>query len=69
MKEDKQLICDLLLVALQKTSGASDLVSLNYDPIKENVVGIFASGSVRVCNVAADSGCAMIRDIMRQLGV
>ena len=69
MEENKQLICTLLLTALRKTRGASDLVSLIYDPIKENVIGTFAGGGVKVCNVAADSGCAMIRDIMRQLGV
>lgn len=66
--ENKQLICDYLTLALQETRGAHDLLSLNYDPEKEVVVGTFAGG-IRVCNVAADSGCAMIRDIMRQLGV
>lgn len=69
MKESKQLICTLLLTALQETRGASDLVSLVYVPEKEMVVGTFSGGGVKLCNVAADSGCAMIRDIMRQLGV
>ena len=69
MHENKQLICNYLTLALQETRGASDLVSLNYDAEKEMVIGTFASGGIRMCNVAADSGCAMIRDIMRQLGV
>ncbi|WP_346918037.1 hypothetical protein [Lacrimispora sp.] len=42
---------------------------MNYDAEKEVVVGAFASGGKKICNVAADSGCAMIRDIMKQLGV
>lgn len=67
--ENKQLICDYLTLALQETRGAHDLVSLNYDPEKDVVIGTFSGGGTRACNVAADSGCAMIRDIMRQLGV
>jgi len=69
MHENKQFICDYLTLALQETRGASDLVSLNYDAEKEVVIGTFTGGGKKVCNVAADSGCAMIRDIMRQLGV
>lgn len=69
MEENKQLICTLLLAALQETRGASDLMSLVCVPEKEVVVGTFSGGVVKVCNVAADSGCAMIRDIMKQLGV
>lgn len=69
MEENKQLICDLLLCVLRQTRGASDLISLHYDPEREIVIGAFSSGGTRRCNVAADSGCAMIRDIMNQLGV
>lgn len=69
MYENKQLICNFLTLALQETRGAQDLVSLNYDTEKEVVTGTFAGGGKKVCNVAADSGCAMIRDIMNQLGV
>lgn len=69
MEENKQLICDYLTLALQETRGAHDLFSLNYDAEKEVVTGTFSGGGKVVCNVAADSGCAMIRDIIRQLGV
>lgn len=69
MKENKQLICNYLTLALQETRGAHDLVSLNYDSEKEVVIGTFSGGGTRVCNVMMDSGCAMIRDIMSQLGV
>lgn len=69
MHENKQLICNFLTLALQETRGAHDLITLNYDTEKEVVIGTFAGGGKKVCNVAADSGCAMIRDIMNQLGV
>lgn len=70
--ENKQKICELLLAALQATRGAHDLVSLEYERINEDreyVIGTFASGGRKRCNVSMDSGCAMIRDIMNQLGV
>lgn len=69
MHENKQLICDYLTLALQETRGAHDLVSLNYDTEKEVVIGTFTGGGKKICNVALDSGCAMIRDVMKQLGV
>lgn len=69
MHENKQLICDYLTLALQETRGAYDLVSLNYDTEKEVVIGTFSGGRKKICNVAADFGCDMIRDIMKQLGV
>lgn len=71
MKENKQSICDLLLVTLQATRNASDLVSLEYfedEKGNETVVATFESGGKRVINVSMDSGTAMIRDIMKGLG-
>ena len=41
MHENKQLICDYLTLALQKTRRAYDLVSLNYNTEEEVVVGTF----------------------------
>lgn len=66
--EDKQRICDLLLVTLQATRGAQDVVSMVYDGEAELVVITFLSGGKRIINVAMDSGTAMIRDIMSGLG-
>ncbi|MBQ8919108.1 MAG: hypothetical protein IJ056_03255 [Acidaminococcaceae bacterium] len=68
--ENKQHICDLLLKTLQATSNAHDLVSLKYEktPLHEIVVATFQSGGYRRINVAMDSGTAMIRDIMKNLG-
>ena len=68
-KEDKQEICSLLCRALRATINARDLISLDYDPVRETVNVLFAGGGTRQINVACDSETAMIRDIMRHLGV
>lgn len=65
--EDKQKICDLLLPALQATRNLSDLESLKYDPKAQLVHATFASGYLKMANVAADSGTAMIRDIIGRI--
>ena len=69
MSENKQSILDLLLVTLQATRDAWDLQALNFDPKTEIVTAVFESGGKRTINVAMDSGVAMIRDVMRGLGV
>lgn len=68
MTENKQKICDLLLITLQVTSNAADVISLIHDEESETVTVTFLSGGKRVVNVAMDSGTAMIRDIMANLG-
>ena len=66
--EDKQNICNLLLITLQATRDAHDVVSIVYDNGSEIVTVTFESGGYRKVNVAMDSGTAMIRDIMKNLG-
>lgn len=66
--DDKQMICNLLLKTLRATDNARDLVSLTYDAETETVTALFESGGKRVVNVAMDSGTAMIRDVMANLG-
>lgn len=66
--EDKAVICKLFCKVLQKTRGASDLVSLEYDEEHEIVTATFESGGTRRINVAMDSGTAMIRDIVNNIG-
>lgn len=65
--EDKQLICDLLLPALQQTRNLHDLISLQYDSEHDFVKAEFATGASKYANVAMDSGTSMIRDIVRQI--
>lgn len=65
--EDKQRICSALAPVLRLTRYLDDLVSLHYDPKTEKVEATFLNGSVKRVNVAADSGIAMIRDIIQQI--
>lgn len=68
MREDKQKICDLLCTTLHATRNAADVCSMTHDTESETVTITFLSGGKRVVNVAMDSGTAMIRDIMTNLG-
>ncbi len=65
--ENKQLICDLLLKTLQATRAGEDISSLEYNECEETVIIRFENGFIQNCNVAVDSGCAMILDIIKQL--
>ena len=67
--ENKQVILNLLLKALKQTRDAFDVEDLIYDGEKETVTVLFISGGTRTVNVAMDSGVAMIRDVMKHLGV
>ena len=67
MKEDKQAICNALLLALQKTIHLNDLISLRYDEKLEIVIALFKNRATKLVNVAMDSGIAMIKDITEQL--
>lgn len=67
--EDKQMILDLLVPALQATRDQHDLVSLIYEDKgndRQEVVINYENGSRRV-NVSLDSGIAMIRDVLRAM--
>lgn len=66
-KENKQEICNKLCVALQATRNAYDLMELVYHGDTEIVDIVFLAGTKHVC-VAMDSGTAMIRDIVNNLG-
>lgn len=67
-EENKQMICDMLCRALHYTRGAADVTDIQYDADAETATVIFESGGKRVVNVACDSGTALIRDIMNNLG-
>lgn len=66
--EDKQKICNKLLLTLQQTRCFYDLVSLKYEneDAHELVVATFDNGYQKAANVTADSGTAMIIDIIKQ---
>lgn len=72
MDEDKQKICDLLLPAVQATRGGSDVTALEYNSSEKSFLEYvevhFQNGLVRGIDVSGDSGCGMIRDIMKKIG-
>ena len=66
-EENRQQICKSLVPVLQETRNLCDLVDLELDPETELVTATFASGYTKKANVTADSGIAMIVDIIRQI--
>lgn len=64
--EDKQAIRKLLLATLQKTRAYHDLKELRDDP-GCGTVAEFENGGMRRINTIADSGIAMINDILAHL--
>lgn len=67
MREDKQNILNLMLPALRETRALSDLSTLEYDEEAEIVKATFISGFSKNVNVAADSGIAMICDVLARI--
>jgi hypothetical protein len=68
-REDKQEICDALLVALKKTRRLYDLISLKYTKKDDDeiVVAEFQNGYKKEICVNLDSGIAMIADIATKI--
>lgn len=70
-KEDKQDICDALLLALKKTRHLHDLVELKYTKMDCNgdeiVVAEFENGHKKKICINWDSGIAMIADIATKI--
>lgn len=70
MNEDKQVICDRLLLALQATRNHADLEGIQYEMRRngDEVVALWwRGGGSQEVSVSADSGSAMIRDIMSKI--
>jgi len=70
MEENKQEICNKLCLALQCTSGQRDLIGIEYRAFendREIARMVYEGGSWKEVNVSADSGTAMIRDIMEAI--
>lgn len=68
--EDKDLICKELAKLLKLTINQSDLKSLRYEILDNNdeiVTLEWDNGYQKKVNVSADSGIAMVRDILRAL--
>ena len=70
MDEDKKEIIDGLFQVLLRTRACHNLISLGYGktPAGDEVVTAdFENGYVIDIDVTADSGCAMILDVVKRL--
>lgn len=67
--ENYQSICNSLCKTLQQTRQYDDLQSLRHveEGSERYVVAEFTNGSIRKITVTADSGIAMIKDILRNI--
>lgn len=68
MIENKREIVQALLPVLQMTRQYMDLEALYYvtsEDCDEKVIALYANGCRRSVNVTADSGYALILDVMR----
>ena len=66
-REDKEEITNRLFDALRMTREFMELVSLTYLKDQEKVVARFEDGHEKKINVAADSGIALISDVIKNL--
>jgi hypothetical protein len=69
MEENKEEIVQKLFEVLRITRAGSNLTSMEYkeEGYDEYVVLTFDNGYSRMVNVSADSGKAMINDVLRYL--
>lgn len=67
--ENKQNVCDKLLITLRETRDFKDLVYLRYEKKKsiELVHAIFQEKKTILVNVTCDSEAALIRDVVNIL--
>lgn len=66
----KQYILDLLAEAIKATTAGDDLEALRYDPVTEIVHVDFQNAyDARKINVAADSGWAMIKVVVKHIDI
>ena len=67
--ENYHKICENLCKTLQETRQYDDLLELQHlgHGDGRRVYAVYKNGSIRVINVALDSGIAMIKDILKNL--
>ena len=69
--ENKQQILNLFLKTIKETRHCKDIKALEYkkdtEYYKETVTIKFDNGKEKTVNVTADSGLAMIEDVLKRL--
>lgn len=63
--EDKQEICNRLADLLKSTSYWCDVDRIEYKPSPEEAVVYFKDQEPVSVNIAMDSGCAIIKDVIK----
>ena len=65
--ENKEEIIMRLKILLKVTRAGSDIKDMILNDNKDTVTLLFEHGAVRDVNIAADSGIAIIQDVVRAL--
>ncbi len=65
--ENKEDIVRRLKLLLMATRAGSNIADLILNEEKEQVIILFRHGGTHVVNIAADSGIAIIRDVVKAL--
>lgn len=68
--ENKETILNMLFQTLKQTVAGIDIVEMRYEMLTngtELVVIIYDSGKRKPVNVSADSGIALMRDVLRAI--
>lgn len=68
--EDKELILSWLFQTIRCTREGMNLVNIAYKQLegdREQAILVYENGYRKAVNITADSGVAMIKDIMRAL--
>lgn len=68
--ENKKEICSLFLKALQATRGGEDLTALDYRKTEDGeewVLMTYKNGYQKAVCVTADSGTALMKDILKEV--
>lgn len=70
MKENKSEICKAFLEVLQMTRQCENLIDLVYirDGEIEMVIATYSNGFKKICDVTFDSGIAVLKDILKNIG-
>lgn len=67
MIENRRNIVVLLEILLKQTRAGKDIKALYLDEKQDEVLIVFENGYSKKVNIEADSGIAVIRDVLKQL--
>ena len=68
--ENKEYVLQMLLATLKYTIAGVDIAEIRYEQIsngEEFAIIVFTNGSHKPVNITADSGLALMRDVLRAI--